>query len=74
MSVNDENSRTHVRRLHDLLSSLEVHFAPPDATWESFTKSESYLEYLKLHLIEMTHCVEVELQRRYAVEPIEFGT
>ena len=74
MSINDENTRASVRAAHDQVSTLFAHFSNPDATWESFGKADLYVELLKLHLAELTHCVEAELQARSAVEPTEFGS
>lgn len=72
--VNDENTRDSVRQGHDALSTYLAHFSRPNATWESFGKADSYLEYLRLHMLEMLHTVEAELQHRSAVEPTEYGT
>lgn len=74
MSINDENTRASVSRAHDQVSTLFAHFSRPDATWESFGKANTYLEFLKLHLEGLSHCVESELQTRGAVEPTDFGS
>jgi hypothetical protein len=73
-TVNDGNTITAIRQAHDQVSTMLSHFSDPAATWDSFGKSPQYLEYLKVHLITLTHCVEGELQRQRAVEPQEFGT
>lgn len=74
MTLNDENSRASVTRAHDQVSTFFSHFSRPDATWESFGKADTYVEFLKLHLTELLHCVEAELQTRNTVEPTEFGS
>lgn len=74
MSNNDENTRASVRGAHDQVSTLFAHFSKPDATWDDFGKADTYVELLKLHLAELLHCVESELQTRNAVEPTDFGS
>lgn len=74
MSINDENTRASVNRAHDQVSTFFAHFSKPDATWDSFGKTDTYVEFLKLHLAELLHCVESELQTRSAVEPTDFGS
>jgi predicted alpha/beta superfamily hydrolase len=56
------------------VSTFFSHFSKPDATWESFGKADTYVEFLKLHLEGLLHSVEAELQARNAVEPTDFGT
>lgn len=74
MSLNDENTRAAVRGSADQLGTLFAHFCKPDSSWQTFQKTDSYLEFLKLRLEELLHCVEGELQTRNAVEPTEYGT
>lgn len=74
MSINDENTRASVRSSHDQVSTFFAHFSKPDATWDDFGKADTYVEFLKLHLAELIHCVEAELQSRNAVEPTDFGS
>lgn len=74
INVNDTNTVTAVRQGHDKISSLLSHFTQADASWESFSKAPRYLEWLKMELITLTHCVDTELQRQRGVEPIEYGT
>lgn len=74
MSHNDENTRASVTRAHDQVSTFFAHFSKPDATWDDFGKADTYVEFLKLHLDSLLHCVEAELQSRNAVEPIEYGS
>jgi hypothetical protein len=81
--LNDSNTRSSVRHGRYQLVRLLDHFnRNGEPTWqqhlgeEVFTTDDAnmYLETLKVNLITLTHCVEAELQARYAVEPQELGT
>lgn len=73
MSLNDDNTRASVRGGDDQIQTFLAHFTQPDATWENFGKTDSYVEFLRLHLLELLHCTEVALFERGAVVPQEFG-
>lgn len=73
MQNNDENTRVITRVAHDQISTFLSHFSAPDATWDSFGKTDNYVERLLMHLDEMFLCVQQELSRR-AVNQTDFGT
>lgn len=74
MSNHDEDTRVAVRAAADQVDTFLTHFTQPDGTWESLGKSDYYLEVMRLHMLEILLCTERELQRRAAVEPIDFGS
>lgn len=73
---NDENTRLIVRQGHDQVSSFLSHFTKSETpTWDDFYEgSDDYLDFLRLRLTEMLHCVEVVQTERRQVEPTEFGS